>query len=102
MKLKPGTFTPGPDIEIRVSAIKVGNTVFAGITGDVFHEIGLKIKEMSPYKNTFVVTHSNGWCGYIVTDKAYFEGGYEVVSSRIMSGGENAVIENLLNMIDKF
>jgi neutral ceramidase len=101
MNLKPGTFTPGPNIEIRVSAIKVGNTVFAGITGDVFHEIGLKIKEMSPYKNTFVVTHSNGWCGYIVTDKAYVEGGYEVVSSRIMSGGEKAVIENLLDMIDK-
>jgi hypothetical protein len=101
-KLKPGTFTPGPDIEIRLSAIKVGNSVFAGITGDVFHEIGLKIKEMSPYKNTFVVTHCNGWCGYIVTDKSYNEGGYEVVSTRIMSGGEKAVLDNLLNMIDKF
>ena len=101
MKLKPGTFTPGPDIEIRVSTIKVGSIVFASITGDVFHEIGLKIKEMSPYKNTFIVTHTNGWCGYIVTDKAHSEGGYEVVSSRIMSGGEKAVIENLLAMINK-
>jgi hypothetical protein len=102
MKLKPGTFKPGPDLEIRVSAVKVGNTIFAGISGDVFHEIGLKIKEMSPYKNTFVVTHTNGWCGYIVTDKAYNEGGYEVVSTRIMSGGEKAVIENLIDMIEKF
>lgn len=101
MKLKPGTFKPGPDIEIRVSALKIGNTVFTGITGDVFHEIGLKIKEMSPYKNTFVVTHTNGWCGYIVTEKAYDEGGYEVVSTRIMSGGERAVIDNLMEMIEK-
>ena len=101
MKLKPGTFKPGPDIEIRLSALKIGNTVFAGITGDVFHEIGLKIKEMSPYKNTFIVTHTNGWCGYIVTEKAYDEGGYEVVSTRIMSGGEKAVTENLSDMIEK-
>jgi neutral ceramidase len=100
-KLKPGTFKPGPDIEIRVSAIKIGPTVFTGITGDVFHEIGFKIKEMSPYKNTFVVTHTNGWCGYIVTDKAYDEGGYETVSTRIMSGGEKVVTENLLEMIEK-
>ena len=57
---------------------------------------------MSPYKNTFVVTHTNGWCGYIVTDKAYPEGGYEVVSSRIMSGGEKAVLDNLLDLIDNF
>jgi neutral ceramidase len=101
MKLKPGTFKPGPDIEIRLSVLKIGNTVFAGITGDVFHEIGLKIKGMSPFKNTFVVTHTNGWCGYIVTEKAYDEGGYEVVSTRIMSGGEKAVIENLSEMIEK-
>lgn len=100
-KLKPGTFKPGPDIEIRVSALKIGNTVFAGITGDVFHEIGLKVKEMSPYKNTYIVTHTNGWCGYIITDKAYDEGGYETVSTRIMSGGEKAVTENLLEMIEK-
>jgi hypothetical protein len=100
-KLKPGTFKPGPDIEIRVSALKIGNTVFTAITGDVFHEIGLKIKKMSPYKNTYVVTHTNGWCGYIVTDKAYDEGGYETVSTRIMSGGEKAVTENLLEMIKK-
>lgn len=101
MKLKPGNFKPGSDIEIRVSTLKIGNTVFAGITGDVFHEIGLKLKEMSPYKNTFIVTHTNGWCGYIVTEKAYDEGGYEVVSTRIMSGGEKAVTDNLMEMIDK-
>ncbi len=100
MKLKPGTFIPGPEVEVRLSAIKIGNTVFTGIAGDVFHEIGLKIKASSMYKNTFIVTHCNGWSGYIVTDKAYDEGGYEVVSTRIMSGGENAVLENLNNLIN--
>jgi neutral ceramidase len=101
MNLKPGTFKPGPEIEIRVTALKIGNTVFAGITGDVFHEIGLKIKAMSPYKDTYVVTHTNGWCGYIVTEKSYDDGGYEVVSTRIMSGGEKAVTDNLMEMIEK-
>lgn len=99
-KLKPGTFTPGPDVEVRLSAIKIGNIVFTGISGDLFHEIGLKIKKLSLYRDTFVVTHCNGWSGYIITDRAYDEGGYETVSTRIMSGGEQTVVGNLLDMID--
>jgi hypothetical protein len=99
-KLKPGTFTPGPSVEIRLSALKIGSVIFTGIAADVFHEIGLKIKALSAYRNTFVVTHCNGWSGYVVTDKAYEEGGYETVSTRIMSGGEKAVLDNLLDLVE--
>ena len=66
------------------------------------NEIGLKLKKQSPYKFTFMLTHCNGSSGYLVTDDSYEEGGYEVVSSRIMSGAENGIIENLLDMIYSF
>ena len=100
-KLKPGTFISVPDVEIRLSAIRIGNIVFAGISAEAFNEIGTQIKKLSPYANTFIVTHCNGSSGYVPTDKAYYELSYEVAASTIMSGGEKAIIENLLDMINQ-
>ncbi len=80
-----------PEVDIRVSSLKVGNILIAGISGELMNEIGLKIKEDSPYKNTFVYTHCNGNSGYLCTDKAYEEGGYEPMVSRTMPGTEKQI-----------
>lgn len=92
---------PGEDFRVRLSALKVGTIVFIGIGGEVMNEIGTTLKEQSPYKYTFVITHCNGSCGYIVTDKAFKEGGYEVRGSKVMPGTEKILLENLLEMIQE-
>lgn len=89
-----------PDIEVRLSVLKIGNIVFAGVSGELFTEMGLKVKELSPYNYTCIITHCNGSCGYIPTDEAQKEGGYEVESSRIGMGADKAVVNNLVNMIN--
>jgi hypothetical protein len=48
-----------------------------------------------------MITHCNGSSGYLVTDAAYAEGGYEVNSTRAKSGAEKAIIETLLSMINE-
>ena len=101
-KLNPDNFIPDKDVLLRLSALKVGNVVFAGISGELFHEIGLNLKKKSPYTNTFILTLCNGSSGYIPTDKAYNEISYEIAASRIMSGAEKAIMKNLLEMIDDF
>jgi hypothetical protein len=88
-------------VKVRLSAIKVGNIIFAGVSGEVFNQIGVKIKEKSPYNYTLVITHCNGSSGYLVTDDAYAEGGYEVNSTRVKSGAEKGIIDNLLEMINE-
>ncbi len=93
-------YETGPDVEIRLSAMKVGNMVFAGISGEVMTEIGMAIKAKSPYSRTIVVTHCNGSSGYICTDEAYGEGGYEVQVTRLMPGAEEVVIQELTALID--
>ncbi|HBL77143.1 MAG: hypothetical protein A2W90_18765 [Bacteroidetes bacterium GWF2_42_66] len=100
-KIKPGSFTPSKDVLLRLSAIKVGNIIFAGISGEMFHEIGMNLKKQSPYTQTFILTHCNGSCGYIPTDKAYYEMSYEVAASVIMSGGEQAIMKNLIEMVNE-
>jgi neutral ceramidase len=82
---------PGPEVDIRVSSLKIGNILIAGISGELMNEIGLRIKEESPFKNTFVYTHCNGNSGYLCTDVSYKEGGYEPMVSRTMPGTEKII-----------
>ncbi|MEP6595536.1 MAG: neutral/alkaline non-lysosomal ceramidase N-terminal domain-containing protein [Ginsengibacter sp.] len=88
-------------LKVRLSVLKIGNIVLAGVSGEVFNEISVKIRKQSPYAFTFMITHCNGSSGYLVTDAAYAEGGYEVNSTRAKSGAEKAIIENLLAMINE-
>lgn len=93
-------FEAGPDLEVRLSLLRVGNILFAGISGEVFTEIGMKIKELSPYRHTWVITHCNGASGYLITDEAYGNGGYEVSITRAMPGAEAAIIHNMVEMMN--
>ncbi|MEX2234810.1 MAG: neutral/alkaline non-lysosomal ceramidase N-terminal domain-containing protein [Cyclobacteriaceae bacterium] len=88
-------------LKIRLSALRIGNIILTGVSGEVFNEISVKMRKQSPYSNTFMITHCNGSSGYLVTDAAYAEGGYEVGSTRAKSGAEKAVIDNLLEMINE-
>lgn len=92
----------GENVDIRLSALKIGNVIFTGISGEVMTEIGMQIKRESPFKNTVVISHCNGNSGYICTDKAYPEGGYEIMVTRTMPGTEALITENLLSMIRQF
>ena len=89
---------PGPEVEIRVSSFMIGSTLIAGISGELMNEIGLKVKEESPYKNTFIYTHCNGNSGYLCTDISYEEGGYEPMVSRTMPGTEEKISKTFREM----
>jgi hypothetical protein len=86
-------------LDLRLTTLRIGSAVFAGISGEVFTEIGMKLKEKSPFSQTFIVTHCNGSSGYFITDKAYEEGGYEARSTRVKFGAEQTIIDNMLEMI---
>jgi len=90
----------GPDVEVSLSGFRIGNLVFAGISGELMNEIGMEVKKMSPYSGTMIVTHCNGSSGYICTDKAYTEGGYEPRVSRLMPGIEKPLVGKFMELID--
>lgn len=96
------TYESGPDVEIRLSGLKIGNLVLAGISGELMTEIGMEVKKQSPYKGTMIVTHCNGASGYICTDKSFSEGGYEVKVTRLMLGIEKPLTLKFLELIHSF
>jgi hypothetical protein len=59
-----------------------------GYPGDSFVEMGLAMKQNSPFAFTFVSEQaSNGSLSYIPNERAFPEGSYEVESSRVAPGG---------------
>jgi len=91
---------PGEQQRLTLSVLKVGHVVYVGISGELMTEIGINIKNSSPYKNTVILTHCNGSTGYLVTDQALKEGGYEAMVSKCMPGTADIIISNALEMIN--
>lgn len=59
-----------------------------GYPGDSFVELGLAMKQNSPFALTLVSEQSaNGSLSYIPNERAYPEGSYEVESARVAPGG---------------
>ena len=63
-------------IRAEVQAIRIGDTILAGIPGEPFAELGLALKRGSP--RSLCVGYANDWLGYIAPLDAFEQGGYEV------------------------
>jgi hypothetical protein len=71
------------------------------LPGEVFVELGLHVKSSSPFKTTLVIELANDAPGYIPTKKAFVEGGYEVMNSRVAPGGGEAMAETAIRLLNK-
>lgn len=71
------------NIEIEQVAFSLGDTAFVSFPGELFTEIGLKIKSRSPFANTHIIGLANGYAGYIPTPEAISQGGYEVETRNV-------------------
>jgi neutral ceramidase len=84
----------GRMLPMEVQAFRLDDdTILVGLPGEVFVELGLAIKQASPFRNTLVVELCNNDIGYVPTKKAFVEGSYEVVNSRVQSGGGEMLVE---------
>ncbi|HUY92214.1 MAG TPA: neutral/alkaline non-lysosomal ceramidase N-terminal domain-containing protein [Pirellulales bacterium] len=73
-------------LEVQVFRLD-GQTALVGLPGEVFVELGLAIKQASPFPTTMVIELSNDNPHYVPTQKAFAEGSYETVNSIVQSGG---------------
>lgn len=69
-----------PFLKVEHQALRVGTAVFLTLAGEVFSEIGRRVKSESPFEWTFLLGLANGsgTSGYLPPKKEFPEGDYEV------------------------
>ena len=89
----------GQSINLEMVGIALGDVALISFPGELFNEIGLKIKKQSPFKYTYIVGIANGNTGYYPTKKAIGEGGYAVSTRNCDTTAEEIVIKNSLDIL---
>jgi hypothetical protein len=89
-------------VPVNITAAKVGDDVaFISFSVEMLTEVGMEIKEASPFKYTFIITHANGDSGYLPPAYMYKEGGYEATSTPFEIGSAEKVVKQSLTMFYK-
>jgi len=95
-------FEDAAPVNIRLSLLMINQVAIMGVSGEVLTMIAQRLKKESPLARTMMVTNCNGYSNYIPDDAAYDEVSYEIVSASVKRGcAENAIVNGLLDMIDK-
>ncbi len=83
----------GKPIPGEVQVISLGSELaWVSLPGEIFTDLGLQIKDGSPFKQTMLNELANGSVGYVPTKLAYSQGNYEVISARVAEGGGEKLV----------
>ena len=87
---------------VILQALRIGDLAIAAIPCEVFVEIGLQIRESSPFDSTFTVSLANGYNGYLPTVRHHQLGGYETWrarSSNLEMEAAPKIVDSLLHLL---
>lgn len=90
--------TPAEKV-LSLTAVSVGDVVFAGYPGEPFTRLGNFVKDNSRFELSFISCCANGYEGYYPTEDAY-DGGYEFNTARYVKGTAEKLQEELLELVN--
>ena len=95
------TALDGKPLNTEVQVIALGDELaWVGMPGDAFVELGLAVKQNSPYRHTIVSEQSgSGAMSYVPNRKAFPEGAYEVISARFSPGGGEMLSDAAIQLL---
>ena len=86
-------------IAVPVTAIKIDEFVWVTFPVELFHEIGQTIKSGTHSRYPFLVGYCNGNLGYLITQQAYSEGGYEPWATQFAPCTEKIFVAGVEEML---
>jgi len=86
---------------VIVQAVRIGDQAIVALPFEVLVEIGLELKEGSPFEHTMVISHANGGYGYLPPPHQHALGGYEtwLGTSRFTKDASVTLTLQLLEML---
>jgi neutral ceramidase len=92
----------GKPWEVEVQTVTLGQDLsWISLPGEIFVELGLAIKQDSPFKLNMIAELANGSIGYIPSRRAYPQGNYEVVSARCAEGSGEMLVASAVRQLKK-
>jgi hypothetical protein len=68
----------GATRETWLQALVIGDVAVVGVPAEYFTQLGLDIKNRSPFRYTYIAELANDWIGYLPNLEAHKLGGYQV------------------------
>ncbi|MBX3095381.1 MAG: hypothetical protein KF812_00825 [Fimbriimonadaceae bacterium] len=67
--------------EANLTILKIGNLRIIGVPGEPTGDLARAVENAAGPRPVMIVSHVNGWAGYMLTSAEYDEGGYEATLS---------------------
>ena len=90
-------------VETILQAIRIGDFVVCCIPFETLVEIGLELKERSPFAKTMVIGIANGRYGYLPPPHQHRLGGYEtwLGTNKVQKDASVLIVSELIEMMDE-
>ena len=87
---------------VPVTVLGLGDIAFVGFGGEPFTDYTRKIEALAKDKPVLCVCMANGNEGYLVTDGAFEEGGYEVTNTNFTAGVQAQCLDAADQLLKQF
>ena len=84
---------------VPLTVIRIGEVVFVGFGGEAFTAYGQAVRELVPGDFAVCVVCANGYQGYLPTEEAFAQGGYEAKSALFTPTLEQEILDALKEML---
>ncbi|WP_206243560.1 neutral/alkaline non-lysosomal ceramidase N-terminal domain-containing protein [Novosphingobium terrae] len=104
---RQGTLPPykdGEPVNLKVGVLRIGNIYLSTVNGEVFNEIGQRLKREAPESRLMMVTLANGRAnsGYIYSNAAAEHLSFQVIGSRLKPGcAEDKIVDHVLTLLSR-
>lgn len=89
----------GDDVQVEQVCFSIGDAAFITFPGELFTEIGMRIKAISPFAHTYILGLANGYVGYVPAKETVAQGGYEVDTRAICADAEDIIVTRSIELL---
>ncbi|OFY11580.1 MAG: hypothetical protein A2X05_02160 [Bacteroidetes bacterium GWE2_41_25] len=87
-----------------LQVMQIGEVAIVGVSGELFNDLGIEIKRLSPFRYTYIVGLANDYIGYIPDEKGFDLGGYQVwtgAHSLVSKGTGEAIVDRAVEILNE-
>jgi hypothetical protein len=92
----------GQERETWLQVMQIGDIAIVGVPAELFTQLGLDIKNRSPFRYTYVAELANDWIGYIPNREGHKLGGYQCwtgLHSFAEPGTGERIVDEVVDML---